>query len=143
MSINSGKEDPTDLPEIYLLADSKLTNADDRRINSSVIPVQTHSSFCHTGVFLGSLWIQIDHDTPLISHGNAYGWTVCLGAEAHTSSEPAVLGKGFKAIRLDNNVGSKPSHIELSPRLASHLQYRFQTYDGNRSFVEDAMIELH
>src|SRR5258707_11183480 len=93
------------------LTDTKLARPDHRAVHAGVILVHTNNRLHHFRIFLGCVWVKINHDTSLIPHRNPDGWPAVPLTKHQCPAHPSVFRKRLSATCFDHNVWSKSAQV--------------------------------
>jgi hypothetical protein len=121
----------------------KLTRVNRGGVYAGTISIQTNHSLHHTGVSLGGVGVEIDHDTSFVTHRNLHRRSAIPFTKAQRAAHPSVFLKGFTTICFDHDVWSKSEKLNVSAGFALDAMHRADADYGDRGFVKDAMFEIH
>ena len=131
------------LNKSHLIANTDRAASYHRSVHACIVLIETHDCLHYACILFSGLRIQVDYHAAQIAHCNLYGWPWIAVTEHQHPPDPPILEKRFAGLRLNYDVGSEPSPIELESGLAADACNGRQADYRDCRLVEDPMIEFH
>src|SRR5262249_28628528 len=111
----------------HSIANTDRAGAHHRRIDTSVVLVETHDRLHYARIFFCGLRIEVDHRTALIAHRDVHGRPGIAVTKQQRPSHPSVLVKWIQILRLKHNIGAEAAAIKNESRFATNAPHRRQS----------------